>query len=77
MIVANDITQPGAGFDTNTNIVSIITKDQATAELPQMPKSDVASAILDRIRNLRVKHEQTIPASPFPAEHNGARRTQA
>ena len=49
MIVANDVTKPGAGFNSDTNIVTLITKDAAEA-LPIMSKRGVADAILDRIR---------------------------
>lgn len=53
-IVANDITHEGAGFDTGTNIVTIITRDQsAPVELPLMSKLDTAHRILDVIARLR------------------------
>ena len=52
MIVANDVTRPGAGFDVNTNIVTFVTQDQIT-ELPLMSKDDVADRILDRILEIR------------------------
>ena len=52
MIVANDVTRPGAGFDVNTNIVTFVTRDQIT-ELPLMSKDDVADRILDRILEIR------------------------
>ena len=47
MIVANDVTRPGAGFDVDTNIVTLITKDGQEA-LPMMSKAEVAQRILDR-----------------------------
>ena len=48
-IVANDITQQGAGFDVDTNIVTLIgPKDQQIA-LPLMSKHDVADRILDLV----------------------------
>lgn len=52
MIVANDVTAPGAGFDVNTNIVTLITKDGMNA-LPLMSKDDVADHILDAVLKLR------------------------
>lgn len=53
-IVANDITREGAGFDTGTNIVTIIKRDQASPiELPLMSKLDAAHRILDEIIKLR------------------------
>ncbi len=52
MIVANDVTQPGAGFDVDTNIITIITRDGAQA-CPMMSKRAAAAAILDRIEAAR------------------------
>ena len=48
MIVANDVTKPGAGFNTDTNIATLITKD-ASEDLPIMSKRELADVILDRI----------------------------
>lgn len=52
MIVANDVTRPGAGFDVDTNIVTLITTDGQEA-LPMMSKAEVAQRILDRALALR------------------------
>ena len=52
MIVANDVTRPGAGFDVDTNIVTLITTDGQEA-LPMMSKAEVAQRILDRALVLR------------------------
>ena len=53
-IVANDITREGAGFDTETNAVTILTHDGAAPiELPLMTKLDAAHRILDEIARLR------------------------
>ena len=46
LVVANDVTRPGAGFGTETNIVTLVTRDRAEA-LPMMSKRGVADAILD------------------------------
>ncbi|HHW02939.1 MAG TPA: bifunctional phosphopantothenoylcysteine decarboxylase/phosphopantothenate--cysteine ligase CoaBC [Thermoanaerobacterales bacterium] len=48
-IVLNDVTQEGAGFGSDTNIVKIIYRDGRTEILPKMLKRDVADAILDRV----------------------------
>lgn len=48
MIVANNLKVKGAGFGTDTNVVTIITKD-GEEELPLMSKEEVAGALLDRI----------------------------
>ncbi|MBR5301795.1 MAG: bifunctional phosphopantothenoylcysteine decarboxylase/phosphopantothenate--cysteine ligase CoaBC [Clostridia bacterium] len=52
MIVANDVTAPGAGFDVNTNIVTLITKNGMTS-LPLMSKDDVADHILNAVLDIR------------------------
>lgn len=49
MIVANDVTQEGAGFDGDTNIVRLISRDGRIEELPQMSKEQVAERLLDRL----------------------------
>lgn len=48
MIVANNLKTEGAGFHTDTNVVTIITKDEEVS-LPLMDKEAVADAILDGI----------------------------
>lgn len=52
MIVANDVTAPGAGFDVNTNIVTLVTKEKMTS-LPLLLKDQVADHILSAILELR------------------------
>lgn len=52
LIVANDVTRPGAGFNTDTNIVTLITADR-TEDLPIMTKRAAAEIILDRILEIR------------------------
>ena len=52
MIVANDVTQEGAGFNTDTNIAALITEDEVT-QLPLQSKRALADKILDRILILR------------------------
>ncbi|MBR3504203.1 MAG: bifunctional phosphopantothenoylcysteine decarboxylase/phosphopantothenate--cysteine ligase CoaBC [Clostridia bacterium] len=51
MVVANDVTMPGAGFGVNTNCVTLITREDKRS-LPLMSKRDVADAILDRVLEL-------------------------
>ena len=48
MIVANNVKVAGAGFGTDTNVVTLITADDCT-ELEIMDKSCVASRIMDRL----------------------------
>lgn len=48
MIVANSLRMEGAGFGTDTNIITIITKDQVR-ELPKMSKDEAAKEVFDQI----------------------------
>ena len=52
MIVANNLKTKGAGFGTDTNVVTLITKD-AVKELDIMSKQDVAKAVFDEILKLK------------------------
>jgi len=52
-IVANDITRPDSGFDSETNAVTILTNNSSPIELPLMSKPEVANKILDVIVKLR------------------------
>ena len=53
MVVANDITKTGAGFNTDTNIATILTKTGGEIELPLMSKRELADRILDELLKLR------------------------
>jgi phosphopantothenoylcysteine decarboxylase/phosphopantothenate--cysteine ligase len=55
LIVANDVTAEGAGFDHDTNIVTLFASDGRDLPLPRMTKSEVAQRILDEIVRLRSK----------------------
>jgi len=57
MLVANDVTLPGAGFESETNIVKLFTKDGSYEELPQMSKQDLARLLLDKVL-LQVKAQK-------------------
>jgi phosphopantothenoylcysteine decarboxylase/phosphopantothenate--cysteine ligase len=50
MIVANDVTLPGAGFNADTNVVKFLFPDGRVTSLEKMLKSEVAEAILDIVR---------------------------
>ena len=54
MIVANNLKQEGAGFGTDTNVVTLLTKDE-TVELPMMSKEEVADRLLDYIMEQKAK----------------------
>ena len=53
MIVANDLARAGAGFEIDTNSVTIIDRTGKSAELPVMQKSEIAAHILDKIVELK------------------------
>jgi phosphopantothenoylcysteine decarboxylase/phosphopantothenate--cysteine ligase len=52
MIVANNVMLPGAGFNTDTNIVKLLFRDGRVEDLPKMEKSQLAGIILDKICEL-------------------------
>ena len=51
LLVANDITQKGAGFNSDTNIATILTRE-TEIDLPLMPKRELAHKILDEVIKL-------------------------
>jgi phosphopantothenoylcysteine decarboxylase/phosphopantothenate--cysteine ligase len=53
LIVANDVSAEGAGFDSETNIVSLFSRDGRDLPLPCMSKVEVAQRILDEMLRLR------------------------
>ena len=53
LIVANDVSAEGAGFDGDTNIVTLYSRDGRDLPLARMSKSDVADRILDEVLRLR------------------------
>jgi phosphopantothenoylcysteine decarboxylase/phosphopantothenate--cysteine ligase len=57
MIVANDVTVPGAGFGADTNVARLLYRDGRTEELDLMAKSELAGVILDRICALLTKKD--------------------
>ncbi|MGP0031333.1 MAG: bifunctional phosphopantothenoylcysteine decarboxylase/phosphopantothenate--cysteine ligase CoaBC [Acidimicrobiales bacterium] len=49
LLVVNDVSAPGAGFDHDTNAVSILAVDGSVTEVPLTSKDAVADAVLDRV----------------------------
>ncbi len=62
VIVANDVTAEGAGFDHDTNIITLYLRDGGETAFPRMPKIDAAHRILDRVLELR-RAGREIPAA--------------
>ena len=52
LLVANDATEEGAGFDVETNRVTLLAPGKADEELPLLSKDEVAEIILDRVASL-------------------------
>ena len=59
LVVANDVTQEGAGFDVDTNIVTMVYADGRQIPLEKMTKFDVAQRVLDAVAELR----KSVPAA--------------
>jgi phosphopantothenoylcysteine decarboxylase/phosphopantothenate--cysteine ligase len=59
LIVANDVTAAGAGFDVDTNVVTLFARDGRDVALPKLTKREVADRILDEVVRLSasVKHQ--------------------
>ena len=53
MIVANDVSVDGAGFNVDTNVARLLFRDGSVEELPMMEKKRMAGMILDRIAGLK------------------------
>src|SRR5688572_31423777 len=61
LVVANDVSRPDAGFDVDTNAVTLVSAGGAE-ELPLQSKSAVAARVLDRVEQLLASPARTIPA---------------
>jgi phosphopantothenoylcysteine decarboxylase / phosphopantothenate---cysteine ligase len=60
MIVANDVTQEGAGFAHDTNIVTLIDRSERMETLPLMSKDEVAHTVYDRLLTLRIGNGEPV-----------------
>jgi phosphopantothenoylcysteine decarboxylase / phosphopantothenate---cysteine ligase len=61
LIVANDVSAEGAGFDADTNIVTLFARDGRDLALPKLSKNEVAQRILDEVVRLRgVLHGKSV-----------------
>jgi phosphopantothenoylcysteine decarboxylase/phosphopantothenate--cysteine ligase len=57
LIVANDVSKPGVGFESHNNEVTFVTADQAE-DVPRQSKTAIASRILDRVERLLAERAQ-------------------
>jgi phosphopantothenoylcysteine decarboxylase/phosphopantothenate--cysteine ligase len=73
LLVANDVAEPGSGFGTETNRVSILSADGSRDDLPLLSKREVADRLLDRValsldaRDAGLQTARTTEPSPEPA----------
>jgi phosphopantothenoylcysteine decarboxylase / phosphopantothenate---cysteine ligase len=59
VVVVNDISRPGIGFDAEDNEVTILTADGGERHVAQTRKEHVARAVLDEVQRLRAARDQT------------------
>jgi phosphopantothenoylcysteine decarboxylase / phosphopantothenate---cysteine ligase len=52
LLVANDVSLPDSGFDSDYNTVTLLQPGEAATELPRLPKPEVAAKVMDRISAL-------------------------
>ncbi len=55
LMIANDVTMEGAGFETDTNIIKLLKRDGSVTELPLMSKKAAAHRIFDEIAAIRMQ----------------------
>jgi phosphopantothenoylcysteine decarboxylase/phosphopantothenate--cysteine ligase len=58
LVVANDVTAEGAGFDVETNVVTLFSRDGRDLPLPKLTKREVAHRILDEVVRLSASVRQ-------------------
>ncbi len=72
LLVANDVAEPGSGFGTDTNRVSILAADGSRDDLPLLSKREVADRILDRVvERLRERQEPRLDARAADGQTSG------
>ncbi len=64
LLVVNDVSAPGTGFDHDTNAVSILKADGSSTEIPLTSKYAVANAVLDSVIAHRIAHKNEKRSSP-------------
>ena len=72
LIVANDVSQPGAGFEVATNVATLVTHD-GDEPLPLQSKSALAAVILDRIETMLAATPKALRGAGAPGENSTPR----
>lgn len=68
LLVANDVSEPGSGFGTDTNRVTILTAGGHREELPLLPKREVADRLLDRVARALDERDAAPQTDPVTQE---------
>jgi len=77
LLVANDVAEPGSGFGSETNRVVILGADGSRAELPMLPKREVADHVLDRVAGMLDATGPDAQNGSAPAGSRPGRETHA
>lgn len=77
LIVANDVTLPGAGFGSDTNVVRLFDADGGDVALPVLAKEDVAERILDWVAARRTPQRAAGPRAATARARARARRRRS
>jgi phosphopantothenoylcysteine decarboxylase/phosphopantothenate--cysteine ligase len=68
LLVANDVSEAGSGFGTDTNRVVILGADGSREDLPLLPKREVADRLLDRVAALLDERDARAHTGPTSTE---------
>jgi phosphopantothenoylcysteine decarboxylase/phosphopantothenate--cysteine ligase len=71
LMVANDVSQEGAGFDVDTNIVTLIFPEGSQIALEKMPKLQVANRVLDQVVEIRKRLHGNLRTGGEPESSEG------
>jgi phosphopantothenoylcysteine decarboxylase/phosphopantothenate--cysteine ligase len=72
LLVANDVSEPGSGFGTDTNRVAILDADGGRDDLPLLPKREVADRLLDRVARALDDRDARAQTAGEPVTQGGA-----
>ena len=68
LLVANDVSEAGSGFGTDTNRVTILAADGPEQALPMLSKREAADRILDRVAAALDERDSAAQTEPMPQE---------
>jgi phosphopantothenoylcysteine decarboxylase/phosphopantothenate--cysteine ligase len=68
LLVANDVTEPGSGFGTDTNRVTVFDRDGGREAWPLIPKREVAERLLDRVARALDERDASAQTDPIALE---------